>query len=275
MPRGVQGLDRYAYVRNSPLKYTDPSGHNPECGPDGVYCGGGQWIHPRYPDKVDPKRLTKTSSQTGLGGQQMYELYLQLWADQDGWWWDAFGSSQGFSIWDFMSTFAYYEAGGHTNWASTMAEGGVRWYFGATKGDTDKTSILNWWGAFSQSAAEAYKAGPGYSLPLNDGDTATDAGAFGIFGNSFANPPSEWKKGWAADRPYGWANLYGYYLEKPNPIIHQDLLVQHGNALFVDFGSKIDRDNRSQFIIPSGCAWATGYNLWYGNVCNSVTRVNP
>ena len=27
VPDGVQGLDRYAYVNNSPIKYTDPSGH--------------------------------------------------------------------------------------------------------------------------------------------------------------------------------------------------------------------------------------------------------
>jgi RHS repeat-associated protein len=38
VPGGVQGLDRYAYVFNSPLNLVDPSGHNPECGPDGVWC---------------------------------------------------------------------------------------------------------------------------------------------------------------------------------------------------------------------------------------------
>ena len=32
VPGGVQGLDRYAYVNNSPLKYTDPSGHGADCG---------------------------------------------------------------------------------------------------------------------------------------------------------------------------------------------------------------------------------------------------
>lgn len=29
MPSGVQGYDRYAYVNNNPLKYTDPNGHDP------------------------------------------------------------------------------------------------------------------------------------------------------------------------------------------------------------------------------------------------------
>ena len=41
VPGGVQGLDRYAYVFNNPLKYIDPSGHltqSAACGPDGMYC---------------------------------------------------------------------------------------------------------------------------------------------------------------------------------------------------------------------------------------------
>jgi hypothetical protein len=33
-----QALNRYSYVLGNPLKYFDPSGHNPECGPDGVFC---------------------------------------------------------------------------------------------------------------------------------------------------------------------------------------------------------------------------------------------
>jgi RHS repeat-associated protein len=31
VPGGVQGLDRYAYVNNNPVRYTDPSGHTPVC----------------------------------------------------------------------------------------------------------------------------------------------------------------------------------------------------------------------------------------------------
>ena len=36
-----QAWDRYAYVGNNPLKYTDPNGHGREstdCGPDGIFC---------------------------------------------------------------------------------------------------------------------------------------------------------------------------------------------------------------------------------------------
>jgi len=38
-PGGVQGLDRYAYVSNNPLRYVDPSGHVEACNPnDGDVC---------------------------------------------------------------------------------------------------------------------------------------------------------------------------------------------------------------------------------------------
>jgi RHS repeat-associated protein len=37
-PGGVQGLDRYAFVNNNPIRYTDPSGHV-TCTDDG-YCAG-------------------------------------------------------------------------------------------------------------------------------------------------------------------------------------------------------------------------------------------
>ena len=30
--------DRYVAMRNNPVKYLDPSGYNPECGPDGMFC---------------------------------------------------------------------------------------------------------------------------------------------------------------------------------------------------------------------------------------------
>jgi len=41
VPDSYNPLDwnRYSYVRYNPLKYTDPSGHDPKCGPDGIWCG--------------------------------------------------------------------------------------------------------------------------------------------------------------------------------------------------------------------------------------------
>jgi RHS repeat-associated protein len=40
VPGGVQGLDRYAYVNNSPVNYTDPTGHICKDGDENIwgYC---------------------------------------------------------------------------------------------------------------------------------------------------------------------------------------------------------------------------------------------
>jgi len=42
VPDGIQGYDRYAYSYNNPLRYTDPSGHDPICEQQGTDCGGGR-----------------------------------------------------------------------------------------------------------------------------------------------------------------------------------------------------------------------------------------
>ncbi len=55
-----QALNRYAYVLNSPLKYTDPSGHK-ACGPWG--CGYENPAH--YLGKLDEARLAKYQQNQG------------------------------------------------------------------------------------------------------------------------------------------------------------------------------------------------------------------
>jgi RHS repeat-associated protein len=40
-------FNRYAYVRYNPFKYIDPSGHDPKCGTDGIYCTQNSfWMDP-------------------------------------------------------------------------------------------------------------------------------------------------------------------------------------------------------------------------------------
>ena len=42
-PYNSQDYDRYSYVRNNPLKYTDPSGHSVNCGIGDQYCQAGEY----------------------------------------------------------------------------------------------------------------------------------------------------------------------------------------------------------------------------------------
>jgi RHS repeat-associated protein len=49
VPGGIQGLDRYAYVNNSPINYTDPSGHGVDCGRGDPGCQAGHLPKPPAP----------------------------------------------------------------------------------------------------------------------------------------------------------------------------------------------------------------------------------
>jgi RHS repeat-associated protein len=62
VPGGVQGLDRYAYVNNNPVKHTDPSGH--------CYADSGAWI----PDGLGDACLFNTSNQATDSTQQLSDF---------------------------------------------------------------------------------------------------------------------------------------------------------------------------------------------------------
>jgi RHS repeat-associated protein len=72
-PGNPQALNRYSYVYNSPLRYTDPSGHDP-CGGPGVYvpdCGVDGWGAKKRPDRRDltdwmPKGLKYMASHPAI-----------------------------------------------------------------------------------------------------------------------------------------------------------------------------------------------------------------
>jgi RHS repeat-associated protein len=92
VPSGVQGWDRYAYVNNNPLAYTDPSGHKPaEC-----------------EIKCVPRSVLDRSKLSPVG-RDLYDTYIKLWNKSTGWWWGLYGADGDFTIDEFMAMNWHYE----------------------------------------------------------------------------------------------------------------------------------------------------------------------
>jgi len=111
IPGGAQGLDRYAYVNNSPVNFTDPSGH--KCaGDDAALCSSASLLHiSSSPDSPDDVNLDPDRDE---GAYSLYQMYLDMWHHKDGWWWKRYGSG-GFTIWEFMAIIWGYEQSGYQN----------------------------------------------------------------------------------------------------------------------------------------------------------------
>jgi hypothetical protein len=82
VPPGVQGLDRYAYTNNSPINYTDPSGHEPGACQDSALVNG-SWVcnpTPLQSYGVSTDGLNEEQQQNALEaamnfGQFFYQSY--------------------------------------------------------------------------------------------------------------------------------------------------------------------------------------------------------
>ncbi len=116
IPGGVQGLDRYAYVNNSPINYTDPSGHM--CMDDN--------------DKPTPCQSESNSNNTGqvadlimrwngssYSGSQMRDLYNYY--NNIGGWWNS-GKPGTFTVKDFLTLILFFELNSlHDNDPNTIS----------------------------------------------------------------------------------------------------------------------------------------------------------
>ena len=96
IPGGAQGYDRYAYANNTPLNYTDPSGHDPSlnnCDYAGVDCPPPATLYPCNPtlpasidggycDETETKKIDIEENQTQftyyLSGSEVNKLVFIL-----------------------------------------------------------------------------------------------------------------------------------------------------------------------------------------------------
>jgi RHS repeat-associated protein len=77
VPGGVQGLDRYAYVGNNPVNYTDPSGHRTQHPKD---C---EWDHSGYCTRILPQAQRNAAAGQGFTPEQIYNYILSYCGGDD------------------------------------------------------------------------------------------------------------------------------------------------------------------------------------------------
>jgi RHS repeat-associated protein len=108
-PSDPPSFDRFAYVRNSPIMYNDPTGHDLNCGVRGSYAApidcaeadpnNTHHVHPTNPDTLDITKLDEV-------GKRHYKTYKAVWNDHSilAWWWydPRLGGDGHFSINDYM-----------------------------------------------------------------------------------------------------------------------------------------------------------------------------
>ncbi len=170
VPSGVQGMDRYAYVNNSPLVYVDPSGHM--CSdPDDESSSGcdGNGSQPSNTNTL-PLASNKTDPVGSLSawGIKIKEMY-QAWARQcNGWESDCTSySTENFMVLILSFEFRTLNLDKNTHEAEDLAHAANHWFYmtcdyrtGPASGDCQGVSdnaIFNWVGAM-ESARRRYNA---------------------------------------------------------------------------------------------------------------------
>jgi len=193
--------NRYAYVLYNPINFNDPTGHDPKCGPDGVWCDNDEWNDIIY----DPVPLE-------LGGRRILEIKDLI--EQY--------SGQPVSLYDIMRIIFEREFGvlgirkGVDELQNAMAEAAVRNYLWRSEklyGTTSTVALINWLGLYNQVAAQL-KSNLQFDIPKGNntyrgiiGDQRTfkyNSGSASYIANSLLNIPDAWSQ-FNEDRPFGYA----------------------------------------------------------------------
>ncbi len=256
-----KAFDRYAYVLNNPLRYTDPSGHGacdgsitvPEC-EDEKIAKDGKVPHPNPPTPVDPAKLDDFRwIPTYISGRDFYNWYLDLWY-RNGWWWEMFGrDGDGFTIWDAFAVIYVQET--YKNWTNPhIAEAAIRdansWCYDRYEKSCSVEGYVNHFAHEYSSAGTFVRAEGVPHDPRGwvDGFTPEAAIALGNVAHLFSNHPVSWDKGCVDSRPCGWANnSASMYPPEVRQHLHdnQEALFVYNPSGSIDF---------NPWFIPSGCA---------------------
>jgi len=223
-PSSSQGLNRYSYVDNNPLSYTDPTGHL--LGSIGhAFKGllhGGKGLFSRFSRSVKQsvsrftqKTLGKLSSVRYVGGLAATG-YLSN---------PTFGSAYGWSTGDWKSV-------GRATATSAVLAAGV-WA-------APNLVALQWYGYptfIGASAATAYASG--YSIARINGASGAEASAAGLrgarmsaFGSSLMVGYQELAGDTALARQNSDVDVVGTMLEKSKPEMLDDALATRGSGFF-------------------------------------------
>jgi RHS repeat-associated protein len=243
VPPGVQGLDRYAYVNNDPVRYTDPSGHICVDINGAAYAGN---CHGGGPDVPTPRPNDLDDIdgwRTGTSGNDFYNWYLELWNTR-GWWWDMFGQDKdGFTIFDAFAVIFIDETEGV--WTNPyISEAAIRDANAWCKTVYGNSCTI---GGYINHFAHEYQSAHNYigGFPLEPNHERwgkISAAAMRRVANSFSSHPLEWNSGCEWLRPCGWGNKSMYSPEA------QKLLKDNPLTVFAYYDPEGDT-----WIIPSKC----------------------
>jgi len=258
VPGGAQGLDRYAYVRNNPLKYTDPTGHREYCDEEkGGRCPS---EGKDYPTPVHRYLLDNIPGTTGIDGQDVYSWYLDLFNNKYdennnlNWWWDDFGEdADGFTIWDAFAVIYVHETQG--NWTDpNLPEAAIRDANTWCGGNCTTEGYINHFAHEYESAGNYFGSNP--SPPGYKSWGAAALAGMQKLAKSFSNHPNDWNTGCSWLAPCGWANKSMYSRQQ------QDVLAANQASVFTYYDP-----SGNTWIIPSQCVYVRwmhgGYDLAY------------
>lgn len=262
-PANPQSWNRYSYVTNRPLMYSDPTGH--KCNPDdGCETPHGDIIDPVSLTKKGDKRKTEDGKEftVGYGGLDAYNMYLQY-QQTDGWWND-YGNAH-FGLAEFIGMWALFESAGDPKIAKVIATIiAQNLYNGGNNSAACSTGkcfngALNFMASYSLGTTGMLNGGPAYSASFEDsypkafGDAAakrvllSDLGRIAPSRNSL---DPEWTR---ETGPSNWGNVrdgVGSWVEavrtsnipegnvNDDPIAANSIYYYNGNALFYSVAQK-------------------------------------